>query len=219
MALPAVSLTDPFPGISHQQFQSGVIPYVNVGDLIALKRVSHCFYQNVSQDPNAKKPLDYPDNVYSWAPKQMVYLNIRLHVPSDFEMRLKCPHSHSRFSLDSLLKLAQWLRSYGKETKIPPCGLDYYHPREVSPLDYLDAIFDVEQRDPDRPQPTKIFHHLYKALGAPQVTNPLDYGKKAFFGRDGHSSTEEQKAKAIELYVTDCFVKAPLKDLLVEEEI
>jgi hypothetical protein len=218
MALPPVSPANPLAEMLYEPFHSGVIPNLNARGLIALKRASHCFYQIVHRDPSTKKVLDYPENIYLWGPKQMVYLNPQLHIASDFEIRTQCNHPHSFFSLGTLLTVADWLRNYGKERKIPACGLQYYHPREIYPLDYVDAIFDVQQRDPCRPNATNIFYHLCRSLQALEVPDPLEHGGKAFFDEGGYSSTDQQKADALERYVADCFLEKPLNELNLEEE-
>lgn len=189
-------------------WQSGVLPLLSVKSLVNFRATSLFFNSLVNEDEVSRNAVCYPDNVYQWAPKQIIYFNNKFYIDSDLRLRVPCrnQHDHFRPSLQMLLNLAAWLQDYGRERRLPPCELGVYQPRELDPLDYVLGILDVIQPDPRRPNARKIFVYLHRIQGSPEVPDPEKYGQKAFFDQDGYSSTNQEKAAAIEHYVFRCFL-------------
>jgi hypothetical protein len=204
-------LPDPF--LPNGVVVDEVFPHLTLRTLSRFKRTSTFFCQVIRKNPDLSELLSQI-KVSEWALKQTFYVNLGFLVPSEAEESTfchRCMHSKNQFSLQTLRKLASYLTIYPEEQgHIPPCGLNVHQPRELKPAEYVRGILDVnDEGNPLQRGPTRIFFHLYEIQGSPPKADPK-HGEKAFFHADGHSSTDLEKARAIERYVFERYLDRPL---------
>jgi hypothetical protein len=204
-------LPDPF--LPNSVVVDGVFPNLTLRALSRFKQTSTFFCQVIHKNPDLSQLLSQI-KVSEWALKQTFNVNPGFLWPFEAEASAfcqRCMHFKSQFSLQTLRKLASYLTIYQEEQgRIPPCGLGVHQPRELNPAEYVRGILDVnDEKNPLQRGPKRIFFHLYEIQGSPRKAD-LKHGEKAFFHVDGHSSTDLEKARAIERYVFERYLDRPL---------
>lgn len=189
--------------VLREVMQASMLPVTSIRDLALLKSVSKKFYLFVAEDKNSQKKLDFPTNlslVVNWADKQIFYINQGFLNYRDIEI---APKEAPRFSLQTVLNVATWLRTNGDSVPIPAHALNTFQARSLKATSYICGMNGPKTSG--IADPTRIYFHLWKVKGSPfNVDN--QYGKKSFHDLDGFSSTDVEKAEACERYVLDCFL-------------
>ena len=223
-------LQDPF--VNHQQTQAvvngpslpddvfvdNVFPFMTLRDLTRFKQTCTLFYQIMNENQDLNKLLNFPANLHLWASKQHLHLNREFCTPAELVGRWSCPRrDHTCFSLLTLLDIALWLRNAGSTCPIPPCALGVHQPRSLLPVNYVQGILGANNAQFLVGAPTEIFASLWRIhycrWGTTSYSQSVllvphlccQYGEAAFFDQRGCSSTDAEKAEAIERYVLDCF--------------